>query len=161
MSAATSIKHFFLRSAVLVAVSAMIAVGVNAARPDSLQWVATAEYEIYENCPEVTGSATGVTLDEILEKPDYFLLVDCRMPEEYEKSHIPDAVSLPYDPLFSVDEDAIYRIQKESDGRTIVVVGDTLTAKMLADDLVTQGMEYVRYLEDGEDWRALLSPEEG
>jgi hypothetical protein len=160
MSVGTSLGGLLLRSAVLVVISALVAVGVNAGRPDSLEWVASAEYEIYEECPEGTGSATAVTLGEILENPDYFFLVDCRRSEEYEQSHIPDALSIPYDPLFSVDEEVILEIQKESDGRTVVVVGDTLTAKLLADDLVTQGMEYVQYLDDGEDWRSLLASEE-
>jgi len=160
MSMGKSLGNLLRRSALLVAFSALVAVGVNAGRPDSLEWVASAEYEIYENCPEGTGSATTVTLREIVEKPDYFLLVDCRSLEEYEESHIPNAISIPYDPLFSVDEEAIFQIQKESDGRTVVVIGDTLTAKLLADDLVTQGMEYVSYLDDGEDWWSLLESEE-
>ena len=38
----------------------------------------------------------------------------------------------------------------------MVVVGDSLTARLLANDLVAQGLEAVRYLEKGADWRTLL-----
>jgi len=149
-------KGFLLRATILVGVSSVTAVAVNAFRSDPIDWVAAAEYEIYEDCPETVEPALPVTLAELKENPDYFLIVDSRMEEEYVASHLEGSVSVPYDPLFPVDEETIAAIRDRMGDRTIVVVGDSITAKLLADDLIAQGVEWVQYLEDGRDWLALL-----
>ena len=81
--------------------------------------------------------------------------------EEYIASHLEGSLSVPYDPLFPVDEETITAIRERVGDRTIVVVGDSITAKLLADDLIAQGVEWVQYLEDGRDWLALLGGGEG
>ncbi|MFH1679894.1 MAG: rhodanese-like domain-containing protein [Candidatus Eisenbacteria bacterium] len=157
MSAGASIRRLLLRSLAIVGLSTAVAVAVNAGRPDSLRWAADSEYEIYEDCPEGEDTASVVTLDELIENPSYFFVVDSREPEEYESGHVEGAFSIPYDPLFSVSEEEIEEIRTVAGDRTIVVIGDTLTARLLANDLATQGLDWVHYLEESEDWRALLS----
>ncbi|MBN1827149.1 MAG: rhodanese-like domain-containing protein [Candidatus Eisenbacteria bacterium] len=156
MPHARNLKGFLLRTTILVGVSSLTAVMVNAFRSDSLDWVAAAEYEIYEECPESTEPATPVTLDELRENPDYFLVIDCRDEESFVADHLEGSISIPYDPLFPVDEEAVLAIRESVGDRTVVVVGDSMTAKLLADDLIAQGIEWVQYLEDGQGWPALL-----
>ena len=149
-------RGFLLRATILVSVSCATAVAVNALRSDPIDWVAAAEYEIYEDCPETVEPALPVSLAELKENPDYFLIIDSRMEEEFLVSHLDGSLSIPYDPLFPVDEETILAIRKQVGDRTIVVVGDSITAKLLADDLIAQGIEWVQYLEDGRDWLALV-----
>jgi rhodanese-related sulfurtransferase len=148
--------RLLFRSFLVFAFSTAVAVAVNAGRPDSLRWVADAEYEIYDDCPEGEDSASAVTLDELVENPSYFFVVDSRSPEDYAAGHIEGAFSLPYDPLFSVDEEEVEKILEAAGEKTIVVIGDTLTARLLANDLASQGLDFVHYLEEDGDWRTLL-----
>lgn len=151
------IQRFLIRSTVLVGFSFLLAIAVNAGRDDPLAWTASSAYEIYEDCPETTEPAAPILLDEILENRDYFFLVDSREAVEYETGHAEGAFLLPFDPLFSVEETAVSAIQEAAGDRSVVVIGDGLTAQMLADDLSTQGLEFVHYLEQSEDWRVLMA----
>ncbi|MBM3321063.1 MAG: rhodanese-like domain-containing protein [Candidatus Eisenbacteria bacterium] len=157
MSRCNSLFRLLFRSFLVFALSALVAVAINAGRPDSLRWVADAEYEIFDDCPEGEDTASAVTLDELVENPSYFFVVDSRSPEDYAAGHIEGAFSLPYDPLFSVDDKEIEKILVAAGEKTIVVVGDTLTARLLANDLTSQGLDFVHYLEEDGDWRALLT----
>jgi len=156
MPHASKRKSFLLRVTILVGVSCVAAVATNVFRSDPIDWVAAAEYEIYEDCPETVEPALPVTLEELRENPDYFLIVDSRMEEEFLATHLEGSLSVPYDPLFPVDEETITAIRDQVGDRTVVVVGDSITAKLLADDLIAQGIDWVQYLEDGRDWLALL-----
>jgi rhodanese-related sulfurtransferase len=144
------------RSALIVVASSLVGLGYNAVRADSLDLVAESDYEIYEECPEGEEVAEPIHLDELKENPDYFFLVDSRTPDEYEQGHAPGAFSVPYDPLFPVSEEEIDSVRTAAGDRTIVVVGDSLTAKLLANDLLNQGISFVQYLDEGEDWRSLV-----
>ena len=149
-------SRFLLRTAVLFCASIFLAVAVNATRPDPLDWIASEEYEIFEECPEGEESSTPVTLQEVTANPDYFFIVDSRDSSDFERGHVEGAMSVPYDPLFPVMEDVIDELLVSAGDRTVVVIGDTLIAKLLADDLISQGVPIVHYLEEGEDWRVLL-----
>jgi rhodanese-related sulfurtransferase len=157
MSSTTSIKRLLFRSSAVAVVSAGIAFAVNAGRPDSLPLVAESDYEIYEDCPEGEDEATRVPLDEVTENPSYWLFVDARPPEEFAAGHIEGALSLPYDPLFSVSAEDVEKIRAAAGSRTILVVGEPTTARFLANDLTAQGLDWVNCLEEGADWHALLS----
>jgi rhodanese-related sulfurtransferase len=157
MPSRRSPRGILLRSAVIVAVSSGIAFAVNAARSDSLPLVAESEYEIYDDCPEGEESATEVTLDEVTENPTYFLFIDARAPEEYAAGHIEGALSVPYDPLFPVSPEDVERVRAAAGERTIVVIGDPLTARLLANDLASQGLDWVNYLEESAEWSVLLT----
>lgn len=156
MLSTVSPARLLLRSALIAAASGAVALAVNAGRPDSLPLVAESEYEIYEDCPEGEESATEIALDEITENPAYFLIVDSREPEEFEAGHVEGALSVPYDPLFPVSEEEVERVRAAVGERVVVVVGDPLTARLLANDLATQGLDWVNYLEEGAEWRVLL-----
>lgn len=148
----------FLRSALIAAAASIVALGFNAVRADPLDWVADSEYEIYDECPEGEEEATAIGLDELLENPGYFFLVDSRMPGEYGAAHVEGALSVPYDPLFPIEEGEIAAVKEAAGDRTVVVIGDTLTARLLANDFLNQGVGFVHYLAEDEDWRVLLGP---
>jgi rhodanese-related sulfurtransferase len=156
MPSGIQVRNLLLRSFLIAAASAAVAVAVNASRPDPLPWLAPSEYEIYEDCPEAEDSSTVLSLSELRGDLSFFFLVDCRPAEEFAEGHAEGALSVPYDPLFAVSEEDLAKIQDAAGTRTVVVVGDSLTARLLANDLVAQGLEAVRYLEKGADWRALL-----
>lgn len=145
-----------LRRALIIAgVSCVIAVGVNATRPTPVAWVAQADYEIYEDCDETTESAERIELAEVAKNPSWYLIVDAREREPYEEWHLEGSCSLPYDPLFSVDAGTLDSLRSAAGDRTVVVVGDGDHAKLLADDLLSQGMTWVRFIDPDEDWRTL------
>lgn len=156
MSQSRSIIRFLFRSFFIVLFASLVAVGVNAGRPDSLAWIASSEYEIYDECPEGEEEAPAIAIDELLENPDYFLLVDSRMPGEFDEGHVDGALSVPYDPLFSVTEEDVVRVRETAGDRTVVVIGDSLTARLLANDFLSQGLDWVHYLEGDAAWRTLL-----
>ncbi len=156
MSQSRSITRFLLRSFFIVLFASLVAVGVNAGRPDSLAWIASSEYEIFDECPEGDEEAPFIAIDELLENPDYFLLVDSRMPDEFDKTHVEGTLSVPYDPLFSVTEEDVARVRDAAGDRTVVVIGDSLTARLLANDFLSQGLDWVHYLEGDAAWHALL-----
>ncbi|MFH1279574.1 MAG: rhodanese-like domain-containing protein [Candidatus Eisenbacteria bacterium] len=146
----------FLQSALIVSAASVIALGYNAVRADSLDWVADSEYEIYDECPEGEEEAAAVSLEELQENPDYFFLVDSRMPDEFGAEHAEGALSVPYDPLFPISEEEIGAVKEAAGDRTVVVIGDVPTARLLANDFLNQGVGFVQYLNEDEDWRALL-----
>lgn len=147
---------FLARSALIVIASSALGLGYNAVRAGSLDLVADADYEIYDECPEGEEVAEPILLDELEENPDYFFFVDSRMPDEYEAGHVSGALSVPYDPIFPVSDEEIDAVRTVAGDRTVVVLGDSLIAQLLANDLLNQGIGYVHYLKEGEDWRSLM-----
>lgn len=121
-------------------------------------WIAQAEYEIFEDCDETTESAEAIDLSEVVKNPSWYLIVDSRDPEPYEEWHLEGAYLLSYDPLFSVDEETIEALRIEAGDRSVVVVGEGDFAKLLADDLLSQGMSWVQFIRPEEDWRKLKMP---
>lgn len=132
---------------VLVGVSLVLAVVVNLARPAPLPWVAQAPYEIFDDCPEATQTATAVTADKALRRQDS-LWVDARSAQEYAVLHVKNARHVAYDPLFPVDEAALTAI-KSAGRRWVIVYGSDQTGRLLADDLASAGIPGVVYVEEG------------
>jgi len=151
--------QILFRAALILTVAVGLAALVNAGRPTPIDWIAQADYEIYEDCEETTESAEPVALAEVSKHPDWYLVVDARDPEAFEADHLEGAYSMPYDPLFGVGEEEISAIRDEAGDRSIVVVGEGEFAKLLADDLLSGGLSWVQYLEEGEDWRSLAASE--
>ena len=153
-----SSSQILRRALIITGVSCLLAVAVNATRPTPVVWIAQADYEIFEDCDETTESAEAIKLAEVTKNPSWYLIVDSRDPELFEEGHIIGAYSLPYDPLFSVDEETVEALRSEAGDRTIVVVGDGDFARLLADDLLSQGMSWAQFIAPEEDWRALNPP---
>jgi len=147
------------RALLIAGVSSLLAVAVNATRPTPVMWIAQADYEIFEDCDETTESADSIDIAEILKHPDWYMIVDSRDPEPFEEWHLEGAYSLPYDPLFSVDEETIDALRSEAGDRSIVVVGEGDIARLLADDLLSEGLSWVQFIRPEEDWRKLTAPE--
>ena len=150
-------KRSLLRVAVLLGIPLLLAVSVNAFRPTPLDWLAKEAYEIFQDCPEATSQAEPVTLEFVRGKQTSVLWVDARPEEEFAKSHLPEAVNVVYDTLFPVAEEDLQNLQAVSKGKTIVVYGTEGIGKLLADDLASQGMVEVKYLEPTAEWKTLLT----
>lgn len=149
-------KKFLLQVVVLAIVPSLFAVGFNLARPTPLTWVAKEPYEIFQDCPEATETAEAISVEAIRKNPKAFLIIDARMPKAFKEGHIEGAINIPYDPLFPVSEANIQNVQAARKGRRVVVVGEGKTAKLLAEDLMTQGLERADHLPEDAEWRKLL-----
>ncbi len=145
-----------LRLAVLLFLPSAIGLSVNAARPDSLAWVAVVPYEIYADCPETYAKAEPITV-EAARAARKRLVVDARPKSEFDAGHLPDAWSLPYDSLFPVAAEDLARIRDGATGRLVVVIGKGMNARLLADELAEGGLKGIRYLADDHDWRSLMN----
>ena len=152
---ALSLKKFIFKSFILVSISCIVAVTVNIFRPTPLEWVASEQYEIFTDCPETTKTSKAIAMESVSQAPRKFLLVDARPGDDFEKKHLNAALSLPYDPIFSVDKKDLKKIEKAANGRTVVVYGGRHNAKLLADDLVSQGISKVRFLKESDNWESL------
>ncbi|NNE07844.1 MAG: hypothetical protein HKN20_04700 [Gemmatimonadetes bacterium] len=152
-------KSFLFRSLGIVGFSFVVAFAVNATRTTPLAWAADSDYEIYDDCDETTETAEPIAIAEVLEHPDYYLLVDAREPDAFAAGSAAGAVNLPYDPLFSVGQEEIDELRSQAGDRGLVIIGDPETAKLLADDLFSQGMTFVNYLEEGDEWTKLVVKE--
>lgn len=156
-----SYKWFATKTAILFFGSCLIAVAVNAARPTPLDWVATSIYEIYQDCPESTVSAEETDISSVLQKRNNFLIVDTRSKPEILKLQIPESLAVQYDSLFPIEKEEINRILKESQGRSVLVIGNGSTAKLMADELVSNGLKNIFYLSKSSDYTKLGEPKEG
>lgn len=152
-------KSSLFRLLGIVGFSFAVAFVFNATRPTPLAWAADSDYEIYDDCDETTETAEPIAIADVLEHPDYYLLVDAREPEEFAAGSAAGAINLPYDPLFSVGEGEIDGIRSQAGDRGLVIIGEPETAKLLADDLFSQGMTFVNYLEEGDQWTKLVVKE--
>ncbi len=152
-----NIRSVVFRALLIAGVSVLLAVAVNASRPTPVTWLAQAEYEIFEDCDETTETSESISLAEIEKHPDWYLVVDARDESLYAEGHIDGAYSLPYDPLFSVDAEQVEALRSAAGDKSVVVVGDDGTARLLADDLLSQGLAWVQFLDEETDWRRLMA----
>jgi len=145
-------KKLVFRALIIVAVSLVAAFFTNLLRPEPLAWVANAPYNIYSDCPETAQHALLLKIENVERERDFF--VDARRPEQFEAGHIPGAFLLTYDSLFPADKSKLKEIKDAAGGWRIVVYGDAPGAKLLADDLFSQKLGTVYYLEGGlEAWQ--------
>ena len=152
-------KRFFIRIAILLGVPLLLAVAVNLFRPTSLDWIAKEAYEIFQDCPEATAQAEEVQVEFVRSHATSLLWVDARSEELFAVKHLPGAVNVVYDTLFPVAEEDLHNLQSISKGKTVVVYGEGGIGKLLADDLASQGMVGVKYLNPQFDWKTLLMGE--
>ena len=150
------ITRSIIRIAILVSLSALLAFVVNAARSTPLPWVAQQPYEIFQDCPETLKTAQEISIDTVLLDRARFLIVDARSGAQFETGHADHAFSVPYDPLFPVSEEIVQSLAEKLEGRTVLVAGDAVSAKALADELISTELEDVRYLKDEAAYQRLF-----
>lgn len=144
------VRGIILRSLALAVFAGSVGFVFNLARPQGLALVAEQPYEIYVPCPITTKEAAPAGLDELCQDLSCLLVVDARPGDEYEKAHIPGAVSIPYDPLRQLDEKTLSEL-RQAKALGILVYGDLGidSGKLLADELASAGLRGVRYLQGG------------
>jgi hypothetical protein len=109
------------------ALAALVAVTVNALRPDGLPLVASEPYQILVPCPEPGGPVSAVdAIDPAVRSPRSFV-VDARSPAEFAAAHASAAVNLTFDWLDPVPEAALSQLARDiaaSGATRVVVYGD-------------------------------------
>ncbi len=140
-------KRSAWRMMILLAVPTLIAVTCNLLRPEGLPFIATEPYEIFTDCPEATAQADSVSLKDARTQAGDFLLVDGRAPAQVKAEPIDGAIAIAYDELFPVSAEDVSKLAQARGERVVLVIADeAATAKLLADDLRSQGVLKVRYL---------------
>jgi rhodanese-related sulfurtransferase len=139
-----------LKSLALAVLAGVVGFVFNLARPQGLELVAKKPYKIYVPCPIATKAAASARLRELCQDLSCLFVVDARTQAEYQKAHIPGAVSIPYDPIRPLDEETLSELRRAK-GLGILVYGDLQinSGKLLADELASAGLRGVRYLEGG------------
>lgn len=140
---------------VLLAVSIIVAAGVNMLRPDPLPWLGDfAEKEYEEAAAKGLEPMTPGEAAAFLGADDY-LFIDARTPEEFAAGHVSGAVSLPSEAIFGDMDAATKDIPK--DATLIVYCGDIACGKSkeLAESLKAAGFTKVVTMPEGmEGWLA-------
>lgn len=148
------IVGLLLRSTILTAGCVLIAVVFNAVRPNGIDLVARAEYQIFVPCPESLAQVETTTAADSRNKVDV-VYVDARPEEEFQKQHIKGAVSFPYPLLGDPEPQRVEALKRK--GMPVVTYCDGGRSKfgeMMAKLLSELGVEKVTHLEGGlEAWR--------
>jgi len=138
-------------AALVVVLSAVLALGVNAVRKDGIPLVATEPYDIFVPCPEPSGEIFELAPGEIDWGDDRELVIDARMPAEFEEWHAAGARNVPFDFLDPVADETIEELVKTR-SRRVVVYGDGQnpdTGEELASELSGRGMRNVHFVPGG------------
>jgi rhodanese-related sulfurtransferase len=131
-------------AALIVVATSTVALTVNALRSDGIKLIAEAEYEILVPCPEPTGEAESIPVDDPRITSDRSLLIDAREPVDFASWRLPNAINVPFDWLAE---------QHEID----------VQARDVAKRVARSGKQHVIVYGDGGDpdsghhWAALLS----
>ncbi|MBI5509169.1 MAG: rhodanese-like domain-containing protein [Deltaproteobacteria bacterium] len=143
-----------LKQAVILAVTAtLLALLVNAVRPDGLPLVATTPYETLVPCPEPQGVVAPITAGAALAAKAFF--VDAREAEAYADAHLPGAVSLPFDYLDAVPKAALGALTRQivlSGASQVAVYGDggsPDSGEELAKEIAFAGIKNVTFIQGG------------
>jgi len=140
--AAPDVRHALL----LVAVSCIFGAATNTLRPRPLPWFAPQPYAVLHECPEVTESAGVIAPEAALQKAGRIVYVDGRSPAEYQREHVDGALNIPYDPLYSIPEEALRRVRAQR-GNWLLVYGGATTGKLLADELASSNLRGVLWVQ--------------
>ena len=140
-----------MRNAVLIVVlSSLLALIVNAIRPNGLVMIAKKEYEIFVPCPEPVKEVKS-TEPDIFKHGASVLLIDARPESSFTEASIHGALHLEFDYLYPVSDSAVKSIAA-SQVRHVVVYGDGKRpdpGHELARELAGRGIRNVTYITDG------------
>ena len=139
-------------AAIVVALSILLALSVNAARATgAIPLVAEREYQVLVPCPEHVGEAEAMAPAAVKPGERGVLLVDAREAEVYSAWHPDGAVSIPYDFLAPTSPGLLEKILS-SLARRVVVYGDGEdpdSGEQLAQELSGKGIRNVVYVKGG------------
>ncbi len=143
-------KRFLLSTFALVALPALLGILVNALRVNGIPLIAEHPYEILLPCPMEQVEVESVSVADVLH--GQVLFIDARPQDSYEKSHIPGAISLPYDDLAEPSAADLQPVRNARAER-IVVYGELDQSfdigHQQASDLAAAGLPRVFYLAGG------------
>jgi hypothetical protein len=141
-----------LRDAALIsAVCAALAIGVNAVRGDGIALVADQPYQILVPCPEPLGEVDPLAPAEALASDAESLLVDARDAAAFAAWHLPAARHVPFDWLDQTPAATVDALAA-SGARRLIVYGDGAepdSGRELARELAGRGLRNVYYVEGG------------
>jgi hypothetical protein len=148
-------RRSLIEATVVTVASAVVGLGINAARPFGLPLVATTPYQVLVPCPEPGGPVKPVTTDngELLSAGTF--LVDARSAEVFESRHLSGAVNLTYDWLDPVPEAELLALAAEiaaSGATRVVVYGDgdrPDSGEHLGREISGRGIKNVFFIEGG------------
>ncbi|MFH1464750.1 MAG: hypothetical protein ABIO70_10220 [Pseudomonadota bacterium] len=150
-------------AAIVVLLSVVVALGVNAFRPDALPLVAREAYRILVPCPEPVGEVEALEPAGLRWEDERELVIDARDAAGRAAWQAPGARSVPFDFLDPVADDVLADLVATGAAR-VVVFGDGLapdSGQELARELAGRGMRNVHYVPGG--WQAVkasLEPRE-
>lgn len=145
-----------LGEAILIAACcSLVALAVNALRPDGLPLIAERDYEILVPCPEPGGDVTAIApSDPLLDSPSTFV-VDARPAAAAEAWTFRQAMNVPYDYLDPTPEGVLREVARAiaaSRARHLAVYGDgddPDTGELLAKEISASGIKNVLFVEGG------------
>lgn len=159
----TEARKILLKAALIVAVSAVVAVTTNAVRPDGIPLVTDVPYEIFAPCRDSEVVSEALFADQITDQQNTDIVyVDARPKGAFVAAHAEGALNIPYSALFGAAEQDIARLRKkiaENQIREVVVYGvvedpaargeKIELSKSLAEQLTEAGIPGVKYVEGG------------
>ncbi len=143
---------------VIVACSTGVALAFNALRDNGLPLVRRAPFDLYTDCPELSGEIPMITLRRLPVGAKKVVYMDARMALAHVTEHIPGALFMPMYPIDLPDFSTLANLPK---GTWIVVYGtDNLQSnKRLVTALMGKTVRGVYLLEGGlKAWKAAGRP---
>ena len=147
--------------AVLLIISIMAAWLVNVARPEPLPWWGDYAQRKVQQTAARGFAVVAPEEARALLAGEKDLFVDARTPEEFAQGHIPGAVNIPAEALFSGLESALASLPREK--RLLIYCGNLACSKSreLAQGLKDMGLKNIAVMPEGlEGWRAVGGPVE-
>jgi len=143
-----------LRDAIAITIAcALFALAFNALRSDGIAIVQQKEYQILVPCPVTEGKVEAIDAEALKPDEPRTLLIDARSSEEYQRWHLPGALSVPYDYLEPTDPKTINKIAS-SGAKRVVVYGDgdnPDSGEQLAKEVAGKGIRNVAFVTGGSD----------
>ncbi len=135
----------------IVLASAIVGIGVNAARASGIPLLQKTEYEILVPCPEGSGDVQSLSGHDPRLRDPRRLWVDARRPAEHQRWHPAGARNVPFDYLEPTCA-AEVRAIAASGASQVVVFGDGQdpdSGEQLARELAGRGIRNVGFVEGG------------
>lgn len=114
-------------AAIVTALSAVVALGVNAVRAEGIPLVQKEAYDILVPCPEPVGDPEEMAAGDPRIRDDKSLLLDVRSKEEFDGWHVQGARNQPFDWLGPPVDEEVKTVAKQvaaSRAQRVIVYGD-------------------------------------
>jgi len=109
------------------------------------------EYEILVPCPDITGEVAELAPSDPAVSDRSSLVIDARARADFDKWHLPSAVSIPYDYLEPTSEEQVRKVISSKASR-VVVYGDgddPDSGRELGKELAGKGVRNVGFVRGG------------